>query len=136
MESQPRMRYLGCQHHDSLQVESAVKNRSWHHFPFWAPNEFIANTQHHLQILRSHRTYSTSLPELPSCLKLSPNSRRCLPNCFYLPRKPANPKTYQYMEKRLFVQLNGNRKVIGILRGHDVSHPWPSLCVLRTEIRD
>ena len=25
------------------------------------------------------------------------------------------------MEKRLFVQLNGNRKVIGILRGYDVS---------------
>ena len=24
------------------------------------------------------------------------------------------------MEKRLFVQLNGNRKVIGILRGYDV----------------
>jgi len=32
------------------------------------------------------------------------------------------------MEKRLFVQLNGNRKVIGVLRGYDVrdspkSHP-------------
>jgi small nuclear ribonucleoprotein G len=26
----------------------------------------------------------------------------------------------QYMEKRLFVQLNGNRKVLGILRGYDV----------------
>jgi len=25
------------------------------------------------------------------------------------------------MEKRLFVQLNGNRKVIGVLRGYDVS---------------
>ena len=24
------------------------------------------------------------------------------------------------MEKRLFVQLNGNRKVLGILRGYDV----------------
>lgn len=30
----------------------------------------------------------------------------------------------QYMEKRVFCQLNGNRKVIGILRGYDVcSHP-------------
>lgn len=29
------------------------------------------------------------------------------------------------MEKRLFVQLNGNRKVIGILRGYDVSSPLP-----------
>jgi small nuclear ribonucleoprotein G len=26
----------------------------------------------------------------------------------------------QYMEKRVFVQLNGNRKVLGILRGYDV----------------
>jgi small nuclear ribonucleoprotein G len=26
----------------------------------------------------------------------------------------------QYMEKRLFIQLNGNRKVLGILRGYDV----------------
>jgi hypothetical protein len=26
------------------------------------------------------------------------------------------------MEKRLFVQLNGNRKVIGILRGYDVRY--------------
>jgi len=30
------------------------------------------------------------------------------------------------MEKRLFVQLNGNRKVIGILRGYDVSILSPS----------
>jgi hypothetical protein len=30
------------------------------------------------------------------------------------------------MEKRLFVQLNGNRRVIGILRGYDVCimHGW------------
>lgn len=26
----------------------------------------------------------------------------------------------QYMEKRIFCQLNGNRKVIGVLRGYDV----------------
>ncbi|KAK8186377.1 hypothetical protein BC567DRAFT_136150, partial [Phyllosticta citribraziliensis] len=26
----------------------------------------------------------------------------------------------QYLDKRLFVQLNGSRKVIGILRGYDV----------------
>lgn len=36
------------------------------------------------------------------------------------------------MEKRVFCQLNGNRKVIGVLRGYDVrdastlqSSPWP-----------
>jgi hypothetical protein len=27
----------------------------------------------------------------------------------------------QYLDKRLFVQLNGSRKVIGVLRGYDVS---------------
>lgn len=27
---------------------------------------------------------------------------------------------YQYMEKRVFCQLNGDRKVIGVLRGYDV----------------
>lgn len=26
----------------------------------------------------------------------------------------------QYLDKRLFVQLNGSRKVIGVLRGFDV----------------
>lgn len=29
----------------------------------------------------------------------------------------------KYLDKRLFVQLNGSRKVIGVLRGYDVSHP-------------
>jgi small nuclear ribonucleoprotein G len=29
-------------------------------------------------------------------------------------------KSFQYLDKRLFVQLNGTRKVIGILRGYDV----------------
>ncbi|KAK5093906.1 hypothetical protein LTR70_004431 [Exophiala xenobiotica] len=33
----------------------------------------------------------------------------------------AQPELRKYMEKRLFVQLNGNRKVIGVLRGYDVS---------------
>ncbi|EEH17573.1 hypothetical protein PABG_00136 [Paracoccidioides brasiliensis Pb03] len=32
----------------------------------------------------------------------------------------AQPELKKYMEKRLFVQINGNRKVIGILRGYDV----------------
>lgn len=27
----------------------------------------------------------------------------------------------QYLDKRLFIQLNGGRKVIGVLRGYDVS---------------
>ncbi|KGO45948.1 Ribonucleoprotein LSM domain, eukaryotic/archaea-type [Penicillium expansum] len=36
----------------------------------------------------------------------------------------AQPELKKYMEKRVFCQLNGNRKVIGILRGYDVcSHP-------------
>jgi len=32
----------------------------------------------------------------------------------------AQPELKKYMEKILFVQLNGNRKVMGILRGYDV----------------
>ncbi|KAH8429947.1 putative small nuclear ribonucleoprotein SmG [Aspergillus melleus] len=32
----------------------------------------------------------------------------------------AQPELKKYMEKRIFCQLNGNRKVIGILRGYDV----------------
>lgn len=30
------------------------------------------------------------------------------------------PSYLQYLDKRLFVQLNGSRKVIGVLRGYDV----------------
>ena len=32
----------------------------------------------------------------------------------------------QYLDKRLFVQLNGSRKVIGVLRGYDVCTHAPS----------
>ncbi|WEW61562.1 Serine/threonine-protein kinase smg1 [Emydomyces testavorans] len=32
----------------------------------------------------------------------------------------VQPELKKYMEKRLFVQINGNRKVIGVLRGYDV----------------
>jgi small nuclear ribonucleoprotein (snRNP)-like protein len=31
----------------------------------------------------------------------------------------------QYLDKRLFVQLNGSRKVIGVLRGYDVCFLLP-----------
>ncbi|KAM7205763.1 LSM domain containing protein [Naviculisporaceae sp. PSN 640] len=33
---------------------------------------------------------------------------------------PAQPELKKYLDKRLFVQLNGKRKVIGVLRGYDV----------------
>ncbi|KAF4548319.1 Small nuclear ribonucleoprotein G [Elsinoe fawcettii] len=32
----------------------------------------------------------------------------------------AQPELKKYLDKKLFVQLNGSRKVIGILRGYDV----------------
>lgn len=32
----------------------------------------------------------------------------------------TNTSLRQYLDKRLFVQLNGSRKVIGVLRGYDV----------------
>ena len=35
--------------------------------------------------------------------------------------------TLQYLDKRLFVQLNGSRKVIGVLRGYDVGFPGRTL---------
>ncbi|KAK9382946.1 uncharacterized protein V2V93DRAFT_363878 [Kockiozyma suomiensis] len=34
--------------------------------------------------------------------------------------KPSTPELKKYMDRRLFVQLNGSRKVIGVLRGYDV----------------
>jgi small nuclear ribonucleoprotein G len=41
---------------------------------------------------------------------------------------PAQPELKKYIDKRLFVQLNGSRKVIGVLRGYDVgSAPFLSL---------
>ncbi|KAL2916488.1 hypothetical protein HK105_203921 [Polyrhizophydium stewartii] len=33
--------------------------------------------------------------------------------------KPVPPELKKYMDKRLLMQLNGNRKVTGILRGFD-----------------
>ena len=48
----------------------------------------------------------------------------------------TNTYSSQYMEKRVFCQLNGNRKVIGVLRGYDVRYNipilLPSLCSLYT----
>ncbi|GAB7354064.1 hypothetical protein MBLNU459_g4642t1 [Dothideomycetes sp. NU459] len=32
----------------------------------------------------------------------------------------AQPELKKYLDRRLFVQLNGSRKVIGVLRGYDV----------------
>ncbi|KAF3905537.1 hypothetical protein AA313_de0203523 [Arthrobotrys entomopaga] len=32
----------------------------------------------------------------------------------------AQPELKKYLEKRLFVQLNGSRKIIGMLRGYDI----------------
>ncbi|KAL9026131.1 MAG: hypothetical protein Q9196_005158 [Gyalolechia fulgens] len=37
----------------------------------------------------------------------------------------AQPELKKYLDKRLFVQLNGSRKVIGVLRGYDVRAALP-----------
>lgn len=37
----------------------------------------------------------------------------------------------QYLDKRLFVQLNGSRKVIGVLRGYDVCRSKLALALCR-----
>ncbi len=49
-----------------------------------------------------------------------------LPVVLSLMLAPARVLTchVQYLDKRLFVQLNGSRKVIGVLRGYDV-RPCP-----------
>lgn len=52
----------------------------------------------------------------------------CYARCFH-PEIIADVPFLQYMEKRVFCQLNGNRKVIGVLRGYDV-RPTPTLRVL------
>lgn len=39
---------------------------------------------------------------------------------FCAPRSAPELITLQYLDRRLFVQLNGSRKVIGVLRGYDV----------------
>ncbi|CAD0012036.1 unnamed protein product [Aureobasidium pullulans] len=31
----------------------------------------------------------------------------------------AQPELKKYLDRRLFIQLNGSRKVIGVLRGYD-----------------
>ncbi|MCJ1333193.1 Serine/threonine-protein kinase smg1 [Thelotrema lepadinum] len=32
----------------------------------------------------------------------------------------AQPELKKYLDKRLFIQINGSRRVIGVLRGYDV----------------
>lgn len=39
--------------------------------------------------------------------------------------KVPQPNLKKYLEKRILVQLNGSRKVMGILRGYDVRTPCP-----------
>lgn len=39
---------------------------------------------------------------------------------FYLLPNAPKLTSIQYLDRRLFVQLNGSRKVIGVLRGYDV----------------
>ncbi|RHZ46314.1 hypothetical protein Glove_627g13 [Diversispora epigaea] len=40
--------------------------------------------------------------------------------------KASQPELKRYMEKRMFIQLNGGRKVTGVLRGYD---PFMNLVV-------
>ena len=55
----------------------------------------------------------------PELKKVDPN-----PLLVYISQLPQSQRktllTQKYMDKRLFVQLNGSRKVIGVLRGYDV----------------
>jgi hypothetical protein len=51
-----------------------------------------------------------------ACPPLISNVAGCLIPTWAL----ANIAHPQYLDKRLFVQLNGSRKVLGVLRGYDV----------------
>lgn len=76
----------------------------------------------------SHKSYS----ELGSCDRLSypstampqaqPELKKVSVTLF--PTNQTTEALVQYLDKRLFVQLNGSRKVIGILRGYDVRSPF------------
>lgn len=44
----------------------------------------------------------------------------CLHYSLLRPPPRTNLPFLQYLDKRLFVQLNGSRKVLGVLRGYDV----------------
>jgi hypothetical protein len=43
------------------------------------------------------------------------------------------PNLFQYLDKRVFVALNGSRKVQGTLRGYDVRRP-PTLLALKHKL--
>lgn len=85
-----------------------------------------------IQVVFAHLTTSRS-----TCLRLNPNSRKSVTHNQQLPalssRLPSPCRarrrttlrriadlSLQYLDRRLFVQLNGSRKVIGVLRGYDV----------------
>ena len=51
-----------------------------------------------------------------------PELKKVSPRCRF---KLQLPNLQKYLEKRVLVQLNGSRKVMGILRGYDV-------CITRT----
>lgn len=76
------------------------------------------------RILQLRKTV-TSLPKMPQAQpELKKVRLRCLFCTICVDQLADNP---QYMEKRVFCQLNGNRKVIGVLRGYDVRSITPSL---------
>ncbi|KAH0837041.1 hypothetical protein FOPE_04612 [Fonsecaea pedrosoi] len=56
----------------------------------------------------------------PSLLQINRPVSKQLESSTAATMPQAQPELKKYMEKRLFVQLNGNRKVIGVLRGYDV----------------
>src|SRR3954462_10084164 len=66
--------------------------------------------------------YQSTSPKMPQAQpELKKVSVLFKLRCAFCPGNPADNALFlQYMEKRVFCQLNGNRKVIGILRGYDV----------------
>ena len=66
------------------------------------------------KFIHSNRFNSLTMPQAqPELKKVSTNTWR-------LDRTTDADSVLKYLDKRLFVQLNGSRKVIGVLRGYDV----------------
>ena len=65
-----------------------------------------------------HDKMAPAQPELKKVSLLATPGFRQLWRDFLIP--DTSLVLVQYLDKRLFVQLNGSRKVIGVLRGYDV----------------
>lgn len=116
----------GCKCGRDIGGNSVLASLSWHQFSALGRagsqlssiclmrlgSAHFTHTHTHTTQFEFLNQSTENMPQAQPELKKVCHSMGSLPN--------LNQQILQYMEKRLFVQLNGNRKVIGILRGYDV----------------